>query len=66
MLDYLLTAIALLLVMEGVMPFLSPGHARSFMLRIAQQTDKQLRIMGLLLMVVGAALMYFVHSGIFD
>lgn len=66
MLDYVLTAIALLLVMEGIIPFLSPGYFRRFMIRLVQQTDKQLRGMGFILMIAGVGLMYFVHAGIFD
>lgn len=66
MFDIALTAIALVLVMEGITPFLSPKFMRQIMIRMVSYSDKGLRIGGLVLMLTGAILMYFVHSGIFD
>lgn len=66
MLDIILSSIALVLVMEGVTPFLSPRYMRRLMIRIASYSDKVLRIGGLALMLAGVILMYFVHSGAFD
>jgi uncharacterized protein len=63
---YILTAIALVLVFEGLMPFLSPYHWRSAMIRMARLNDRVLRTFGFIAMVIGAVLMYCVHSGIFD
>lgn len=59
----LLTAVALVLVIEGVMPFLSPKHWRNTMLKLAQGSDKSIRIMGFVSMVLGAVIMYFVRGG---
>lgn len=64
MLDIVLTAIALVLVFEGFMPFLSPGHWRQMMLKLARSNDKSLRLMGLLSMSIGAVLMLLIHVGI--
>ena len=51
--------IALLLVFEGMMPFLSPDGWRKMILIISQQSDRQLRRMGLISMLLGASILYF-------
>ena len=52
----LITAIGLLCVFEGILPFLSPFFWRRLMLQVVTQTDRGLRIMGLLSMLIGLAL----------
>ena len=59
MLEYLLTAVALVLVIEGLMPALSPRNFRQTMLSISQMDDRVLRSMGLISMAAGALLLYF-------
>ena len=54
----LLNAIALMLVIEGIMPFLNPNLMRRVMFQIVQQNDKTLRITGLVTMAVGVVLLY--------
>lgn len=49
----LFLAFALMLVVEGILPFLSPGSWRQTMIRVAQMTDGQLRFLGLSSMLVG-------------
>lgn len=51
--DVLLAALALMLVVEGVLPFLSPGTWRNVFQRAVQMTDGQLRFIGLSSMVAG-------------
>jgi len=46
-------ALCLVLVVEGLLPFLSPRTWRETMLRIARFTDGQLRMVGLLSIVAG-------------
>ncbi len=60
----ILTAIALVLIIEGIMPFISPHHCRKMMVAMTRCSDRALRIMGLIAMLVGVVLMYLVHSGI--
>ena len=57
----ILTAFALLLVLEGILPFLNPSGMKSVMLLIVQMEDKQLRSSGFLAMLVGVLLLYLVH-----
>ncbi len=54
-------AMALMLVLEGMLPFLSPDSLRQVMLMLAQQDNRSLRISGLISMVCGVALLYFVN-----
>ena len=58
--DSLLSALALMLVIEGVLPFLSPTAWRNVFQRAIQLTDGQIRFLGLSSMVAGlAALLLF-------
>lgn len=56
----LLTAIALVLVLEGMYPFISPDGWRRMMLMLAQLTDQQLRFAGLSSMLAGLLLLYVI------
>jgi len=57
----LLTAVALLLVIEGVWPFLSPATFRRVLQAVAAEADGPLRLAGLLSMLAGVALLYLVN-----
>jgi uncharacterized protein len=54
-------AMALLLVVEGIWPFLSPNGMRQMLLMLAQQDNRALRISGLISMVCGVLLLYLVN-----
>lgn len=57
----LLVAVALLLVIEGVMPFLAPNAMRRMLLEVAGQNNRSLRIAGLLSMIGGVGLLYLIN-----
>jgi uncharacterized protein YjeT (DUF2065 family) len=58
--DLLLSALALMLVIEGLLPFLSPPMWRKVFERALQMSDGQIRFLGLSSMIVGlAALLLF-------
>ena len=57
----LLVAFALLLVLEGIVPFLSPQGMRRALLMLAEMNDGTLRFVGLTVMVVGCLLLYAVR-----
>jgi uncharacterized protein YjeT (DUF2065 family) len=59
--DSLWMATALLLVIEGIFPFLDPKGMRRSMLMIAELDDRTLRIIGLFSMLGGIALLYLVN-----
>ncbi len=58
--DKLLTALALVLVIEGVWPFISPGRWRSTLLKIVTLDDRALRIAGLASMCAGVLVLHLV------
>ena len=59
-LDLLLSAMALMLVIEGLLPFLSPPTWRKVFERAIQMSDGQIRFLGLSSMIAGlAALLLF-------
>ena len=57
---YLLTALALMLIIEGVLPFLAPGLWRDTFRRITEMSDGQVRFIGLTSMLFGVLLLLFV------
>jgi uncharacterized protein YjeT (DUF2065 family) len=52
----LLLAFALMLIIEGALPFLAPGVWRDAFRRITQLTDGQIRFFGLTSMLIGLLL----------
>jgi uncharacterized protein len=57
MADWLLGAFALMLVMEGLLPFLSPQAWRQVFERAVRMTDGQIRFVGLGSMLLGLVLL---------
>ena len=51
--DNLLLAFALMLVLEGIVPFIAPNVWRETFRRLTQLTDGQIRFIGLTSMLVG-------------
>lgn len=52
-------ALALMMVLEGLLPALSPRNYRQAVQSMSQLDDRSLRITGLVLMVIGAVLVYW-------
>lgn len=57
----LLVALALMLVIEGIFPFLNPAAMRRMLLAVSQMDDHSLRMGGLVTMLLGLALLYLVN-----
>lgn len=57
----LLSAVGLMLVLEGIMPFLNPRGFKHSLSAVVQAQDRVLRIAGLASMIVGVALLYLVR-----
>jgi uncharacterized protein YjeT (DUF2065 family) len=55
--DLLLGAVALMLVLEGLLPFLSPSRWRSMFERATRLSDGQIRFFGLSSMLIGVVLL---------
>ena len=60
MIDTLFTAFALMLVIEGILPFTAPRIWRETFKQLIAMSDGQLRFAGLASMVIGLAVLYFV------
>ena len=57
----ILTALGLVLVIEGIIPFINPKSFREAMLRASQTDDSTLRFIGLTLMLVGVGILYWIR-----
>jgi Uncharacterized protein conserved in bacteria len=53
-----LLALALMLILEGVLPFLAPNLWRDTFRRITQLSDGQIRFVGLSSMLIGLLILY--------
>ncbi len=58
-LNSLIAGFCLMLVFEGVVPFLAPQQWRETVSRIAQTSDATIRKIGLGSMIAGVVLLYF-------
>ncbi len=54
-------ALALIFVIEGIMPFLNPTGWRKTLRQVSEMEDKTLRIIGLSSMIFGVILLYLVN-----
>ena len=61
MLQDLMTAFALLLIIEGVMPGLAPLAWQKYLREISRMNPRTIRIAGVVSMLVGAFLLQFIH-----
>lgn len=58
----LLSALALVMVIEGLMPFLMPARWREVMQRMAMQDDRSLRVIGLVSIGIGLIVLQVVKT----
>lgn len=57
----LLAALALVLVIEGIVPFVNPQSLRRMLETVSQLDDRVLRSIGLISMICGVVLLYLVR-----
>ena len=55
----LASAIGLVLILEGLLPFLNPGAWRRVFERAVQLSDAQIRLLGLSSLAIGVAILLF-------
>ena len=60
--DSLLAAFALVLVVEGIMPFVAPRLWRESFRKLVELNDGQLRFIGLVSIVIGLAAYWLIQS----
>ncbi|HAC33136.1 MAG TPA: DUF2065 domain-containing protein [Gammaproteobacteria bacterium] len=61
MFNEVLSAICLVMVIEGLLPFISPARARKMMALMSQLDDKSLRMGGLFSMGAGVLLLALIR-----
>ncbi|MGY8863926.1 MAG: DUF2065 domain-containing protein [Pseudomonadales bacterium] len=61
LIQYLLVAFCLMLIMEGMLPFLYPQKWRKLVVQLAQISDRHMRLLGLASMLLGLILLYLVR-----
>jgi hypothetical protein len=54
-------ALALMLVIEGLMPFINPITFKKTLIQMASMSESQLRVFGLICMLTGLLLLYWVN-----
>lgn len=61
MVEYWLLGLAMMLVIEGMMPFLFPGLWRETFRKLLSLTDGQLRFIGIAAMLSGMLMLYLIR-----
>lgn len=55
-------AFCLVLVLEGIMPFLAPSRWRRVAQTLARVDDRTMRVLGLVSMLIGAGLLFLLRN----
>ncbi|MDG2108141.1 MAG: DUF2065 domain-containing protein [Woeseiaceae bacterium] len=55
-------ALALVLIIEGMLPFISPRKYREFVAEISQLGDNQIRMVGFVVMIVGLIILFLTRA----
>jgi uncharacterized protein len=58
----LFAALAIVCIIEGVMPFINPAGMKRLLSRIASLEDRDMRIAGFISMAVGLTILFLVRS----
>lgn len=58
----LISAIALVFILEGLLPFVFPGLWKKMMTQAVQSSERDLRIMGLFSIAVGMVVLFFLSE----
>ena len=61
MIELLVAAFALMLVIEGILPFTAPQVWRDMFRKIIEMSDGQIRFAGLTSMMAGLVILFLVH-----
>ena len=58
----ILTALALVLIIEGMVPFVGPRKYRQIVAQMAMLSDNHLRTVGLVVMIAGVVLLFVIRG----
>jgi uncharacterized protein YjeT (DUF2065 family) len=59
--EILVAAIAVMLVIEGILPFTSPRIWREVFRKLTEMSDGQIRFAGLTSMMIGLVILFLTH-----
>jgi uncharacterized protein YjeT (DUF2065 family) len=59
--EIILTAFSLVLVIEGILPFINPASYKKTLLEVVKIPESNLRIMELMSMIAGVLMLYLVN-----
>ncbi len=60
MISVFITAFALMLIMEGILPFISPNKWREMMAMVFNMKTSEIRLLGLTSMITGLIILFFI------
>ena len=58
----ILTAFALVLIIEGLLPFASPSRYRQMVAQLVMLGDNHIRTVGLVIIIIGLVLLFVVRN----
>ena len=58
----LLAGLAIFCIIDGVMPFINPAAMKRLLARMALMEEREMRVIGLVSMLVGVAILFLVRS----
>ena len=58
----IIAAIAFILIIEGILPFAAPNFWRKMIQYVSHQSNRSLRIMGLVFMLIGVIVLVLAHQ----
>jgi uncharacterized protein YjeT (DUF2065 family) len=58
----LFAALAIVCILEGVMPFINPSGMKRLLSRIASLEEREMRIAGFISMAIGLTILFLVRS----
>lgn len=59
--ELIFTALALALIIEGLIPALFPNKWRAYVLKLAEETPQSIRSIGLTIIVIGLVILWLTH-----
>ncbi|GLX78144.1 hypothetical protein tinsulaeT_14840 [Thalassotalea insulae] len=58
--ELLMTALAIALIIEGLIPALFPNKWRAYVLKLAEETPQAIRSIGITIILVGAIILWLI------
>jgi len=59
--ELLLSAIALALIIEGLIPALFPNKWRAYVLKLAEESPQSIRVLGISIIAIGVIILWLIN-----